>query len=158
MGLVNRGWERGQAQDAGWVGWFSKAVGDGLEVGLELEPGTVVGDLSYEPKQKLPAITLRKAGTWDGQGPVNFEHLHPIVASEVLRDVELLAAFEEKLDAARRRLSSCRRCCASRRGPAATRAAPARRSRCRRSTCRRGWCGRPGARVAGSSEHASHER
>jgi hypothetical protein len=95
MGLVNRGWERGQAQDAGWVGWFSKAVGDGLQVDLELEPGTVVGDLSFEPKQSLPAITLRKVGSWDKEGLVHFGRLHPILASEVLRDIDLLAPFKD---------------------------------------------------------------
>jgi predicted DNA-binding WGR domain protein len=95
MGLVNRGWERGQAQDGGWVGWFSKPVGDGLQVDLQLEPGTVVGDLSFEPKQTFPAITLRKLGTWHTDGLVAFERLHPIAASEVLRDVELLAPFKD---------------------------------------------------------------
>lgn len=95
MGLVNRGWERGQAQDAGWVGWFSKAMGDGLQVDLELDPGTVVGDLSYEPKQRLPAITLRKIGSWDEEGLVPFSRLHPILASELLRDIDLLAPFKD---------------------------------------------------------------
>jgi predicted DNA-binding WGR domain protein len=95
MGLVNRGWERGQAQDAGWVGWFSKAAGDGLQVDLELEPGTVIGDIGFEPKQTFPAITLRRAGTWDANGLVEFERLHPIEASEVLRDVELLAPLKD---------------------------------------------------------------
>jgi hypothetical protein len=95
MGLVNRGWERGQAQDGGWVGWFSKPAGDKLQVDLELEPGTTVGDISYEPKQTLPSITLRTVGTWDQNGLVEFGHLHPIVASEVLRDVEFLAPFKE---------------------------------------------------------------
>jgi Domain of unknown function (DUF4132) len=95
MGLINRGWERGLAQDAGWVGGFSKRVGENLEVELELDPGTIVGDLTFEPKQKLPGITLRRAGTWDQDGLLNFEQLHPIVASEVLRDVELLAPFKE---------------------------------------------------------------
>jgi predicted DNA-binding WGR domain protein len=95
MGLINRGWERGQAQDAGWVGWFSKPVGDGLEINLELDPGTVVGDLSFEPKQRIPKILLRQVGTWDAAGHVNFERLDPVIASEVLRDAELLAPFKE---------------------------------------------------------------
>jgi len=95
MGLVNRGWERGEAQDGGWVGWFSKPVGDGLEVQIELDPGTVVGDLSYEPKQRIPQILLRKRGSWDKDGLVSFAQLSPILASEVLRDAELLAPFKE---------------------------------------------------------------
>lgn len=95
MGLVNRGWERGQAQDAGWVGWFSKPVGDGLEVQLELDPGMVVGDLSFEPKQHIPRIVLRKCGTWDQDGRIAFDRLSPILASEVLRDAELLAPYQD---------------------------------------------------------------
>ena len=91
MGLVNRGWERGDAQDGGWVGWFTKRVAGGLEVDLELDPGTVIGDLSYEPKQRIPKIVLRESGTWAQQGHVKFERLDPIVASEVLRDADLLA-------------------------------------------------------------------
>ncbi|NRF72238.1 DUF4132 domain-containing protein [Aquincola sp. S2] len=95
MGLVNRGWERGQAQDAGWVGWFSKPVGDGLEVQLELDPGTVVGDPTHEPKQRIPNLTLRQAGTWDASGLVRFERLDPILASELLRDADLLAPLKD---------------------------------------------------------------
>jgi predicted DNA-binding WGR domain protein len=93
MGLINRGWERGDAQDAGWVGWFTKRVGDGLEVQLELDPGTVVGDVSYEPKQRIPNLVLRKTGSWNDEGLRTFDALHPIVASELLRDAELLAPF-----------------------------------------------------------------
>lgn len=95
LGLVNRGWQRGQAQDAGFVGWFSKPVGAGLEVHLEIVPGTVVGDPSFEPKQTLPAIELRRSGTWDNSGFICFDTLHPIIASEVLRDVDLLAPLKE---------------------------------------------------------------
>jgi hypothetical protein len=95
MGLVNRGWERGQAQDAGWVGWFSKQVGEGLEVQLELDPGTVVGDLTFEPKQRIPQIVLRKRGTWDKDGRITFDQLPPILASEVLRDADLLAPYKD---------------------------------------------------------------
>jgi predicted DNA-binding WGR domain protein len=95
MGLVNRGWERGQAQDAGWVGWFTRRLAGGMEVQLELDPGLSIGDPSYEPKQRVQAIVLRKSGTWDQDGHVNFEKLDPITASEVLRDVALLAPLKE---------------------------------------------------------------
>lgn len=95
MGLVNRGWERGQAQDAGWVGWFSKRVGDGVEVNIELDPGTVVGDISYEPKQRIPQIVLRRVGSYAKDGLMHFAQLDPIIASEVLRDAEMLAPFKE---------------------------------------------------------------
>jgi predicted DNA-binding WGR domain protein len=95
LGLANRGWERGQAQDAGWVGEFTKRLGDGLEACADLDPGTIVGDLSYEPKQKIPTVTLRKRGTYGTDGLVPFGQLDPILASEVLRDLELLAPVTE---------------------------------------------------------------
>lgn len=95
MGLVNRGWQRGQAQDAGWVNEFHKDVGGELQVDLEIDPGTVVGEMSYEPKQKLASVTLRKRDTWDANGLVRFSELDPILASEVLRDLDLLAPMQE---------------------------------------------------------------
>ena len=95
LGLVNRGWERGDAQDAGWVGWFTKRVGDGLEVQMDLDPGTIIGEPSYEPEQRIPGLTLRKAGTWGGEAEVPFGQLDPIAASELLRDVDLLAPLKD---------------------------------------------------------------
>jgi predicted DNA-binding WGR domain protein len=95
MGLVNRGWERGEAQDAGWVGWFTKRVAGGLEVQMNLDPGTVIGDPSYEPRQRIPSLTLRAEGTWGSDGRVNFGLLDPITASELLRDADLLAPIKE---------------------------------------------------------------
>jgi len=91
LGLANRGWQRGQAQDAGWVGEFNKRVGPDWQVDLRLDPGAAVGDLTLNPNQKLPQIVLRKRGTWDDTGLLPFSRLDPILISEVLRDVELLA-------------------------------------------------------------------
>ncbi|MEY4561187.1 MAG: hypothetical protein RLZZ618_464 [Pseudomonadota bacterium] len=95
MGLVNRGWERGRAEDGGWVHEFHRAAGGGLQIDLQLDPGTVIGDLSYEPKQRLPSITLRQPGTWDADGLRAFSHLSAIAASEMLRDIDLLAPLVE---------------------------------------------------------------
>ena len=95
LGLVNRGWGRGQAQDAGWVGQFERPVGDGLSIELELDPGTIVGDPSYEPKQRIPRIVLRRQGTWGDDGLESFDRLHPVAASEMLRDADLLAPWKE---------------------------------------------------------------
>ena len=91
MGLVNRGWERGEAQDAGWVGWFVKRLPEGLEVELQLDPGTIVGDLSYEPVQKIPEIAVRQSGTWGSNGRVDLGTLDAIAVSEFIRDADLLA-------------------------------------------------------------------
>ncbi|ROZ74313.1 DUF4132 domain-containing protein [Ramlibacter sp. WS9] len=95
MGLINRGWERGQAQDAGWVGEFTRRLGEGLEVDVSLDPGTIVGDMSYEPRQRMPEVTLRKTGTYGNEGLVPFGQLDAILASEILRDLDLLAPLQE---------------------------------------------------------------
>lgn len=95
LGLANRGWERGQAQDGGWIGWFTKRLPGGLQVDAQLDPGTVVGDTSYEPKQRITALELRRAGTWDPAGLVAFGQLDPILASEVLRDIDSLPPLKE---------------------------------------------------------------
>ena len=95
MGLGNRGWERGAAEDGGWIHEFHKHLPGGLLADLDLDPGTVIGELSYEPRQKLPSINLRKSGSWDRNGLVEFAALDPILASELLRDIELLAPLNE---------------------------------------------------------------
>ncbi len=95
LGLANRGWERGEAQDAGWIGWFSKRLPGGLQVDAQLDPGTVVGDTSYEPKQRITTLELRRTGTWAPDGLVPFGQLDPILASEVLRDIDQLAPLKE---------------------------------------------------------------
>lgn len=90
-GLENKGWRRGEPQDAGWIGWFTRPLSNGLHIELGLDPGTVVGDISYEPVQKLESVVLRRDGTWHNEGLVPFSELDPILASEVLRDLDLLA-------------------------------------------------------------------
>lgn len=95
MGLTNRGWERGEAQDAGWVGWFRKRLPGGLEAELNIEPGTIVGDLSYEPEQTIPNILIRRTGTWDNNGLINIAELDPIIVSEIIRDGDLLAVVNK---------------------------------------------------------------
>ncbi len=97
MGLVDRGWRRGLVEDNGYVGWVSKQAGEGLEVQLELAPGMVVGEPDFEPRQRLPSIVLRRAGTSGFHGHVQFGELDRIIVSEVLRDVALLA--ETAIDA-----------------------------------------------------------
>jgi predicted DNA-binding WGR domain protein len=92
FGLENRGWRRGDPQDGGWVGWFTRRVADDLEVELDLDPGTVVGDISYEPKQKLGALALRRPNSYGDDGRRRWGEIDPILASEVLRDIDRLAA------------------------------------------------------------------
>uniref|UniRef100_UPI0033424662 DUF4132 domain-containing protein n=1 Tax=Castellaniella defragrans TaxID=75697 RepID=UPI0033424662 len=92
MGLINRGWERGQAQDAGWVGDFIKPLGAGLCAVASLDPGMVVGDLSFAPLQRVTEITVHGASEnrWRWADPLPLSSLDPITASELLRDIDLL--------------------------------------------------------------------
>ena len=94
MGLVNHGWQRGDAEDGGWVGYFHKAVPGGTVV-AELDPGMAVGDIAWEPKQHIKALSFYPDGhgIWDSTNAVPLATLHPIAISEVLRDIELLAPF-----------------------------------------------------------------
>jgi predicted DNA-binding WGR domain protein len=94
-GLQHRGWRSGDAQDAGWIAWFEKALPGGLEVQIELDPGTIVGDINYEPKQTLGALVLRQANTWDTDGVRPFSSLDPITRSELLRDLDRLSPLLE---------------------------------------------------------------
>jgi predicted DNA-binding WGR domain protein len=94
-GLQHRGWRSGGAQDGGWIGWFEKSLPGGLEAQIDLEPGTIVGDINYEPKQTLGLLTLRKAGTWNEGGMCAFATLNPIARSELLRDLDRLTPLVE---------------------------------------------------------------
>ena len=97
MGLVNRGWERGQAQDGGWVGDFIKPLGAGLCAVASLDPGTVVGDMSYEPKQRITEITVHNVteNRWNWGDALPLASLDPVMTSELLRDIDLLAPYQE---------------------------------------------------------------
>lgn len=92
MGLLSKGWERDGASDGGWVGEFSRPMPDGLIATLRIDPGTIIGDPSYEPYQKLVEVALRKSGSWDDQAKVLFGKLSAVLASEMIRDLDLLSA------------------------------------------------------------------
>ncbi|TAG25649.1 MAG: DUF4132 domain-containing protein [Burkholderiales bacterium] len=90
MGLANRGWE-GQEHGGGWLGSYRKPIGEQYEVTVELKPGTIMGNPKQEPKQKLPTVTLSERNRYDPHSPISFASLDSILASELLRDLELLA-------------------------------------------------------------------
>lgn len=98
MGLVNRGWERGDAQDGGWVADFSKRLSETEVAVATLDPGTVVGDMSYEPKQRITEITVHRAGhdSWNWGDALPLTTLGAVATSELLRDVDLLAPYKEE--------------------------------------------------------------
>ncbi len=92
MGLINRGWERGEAQDSGWIGEFIKAAPAG-DIVAELDPGTVVGDVNWEPRQRITTLSLHPAGRWhDAKKRLPLTCLDAITISEALRDIDLMAA------------------------------------------------------------------
>ena len=92
MGLTNRGWVRNSAQDAGWISGFHKELGPQCFINLDLDPGMVVGDLSYEPIQNLPTLSLSNGGDgWYSKEKIlPLAQLSAVQASEVLRDISLL--------------------------------------------------------------------
>lgn len=96
MGLVNRGWERGMAQDGGWVGWFTKRITADVEFELTLDPGLTVGYLEGEPTQRVTEVCVRQRGTYDKDGIVQLGAVSPVLVSEVLRDIDMLAPYVEK--------------------------------------------------------------
>jgi hypothetical protein len=95
LGLLNRGWERGPETEGTWAGGISKRLGNGLEAQLPLQPGFDLGSPAAEPGQRLDGLLLCQAGARGGSGTAAFSRLAPITASEVLRDVALLAPFKE---------------------------------------------------------------
>jgi hypothetical protein len=94
LGLLNRGWRKDHAE-SGCVSWMVRPLPDGLEALLELDPGLRVGMFDNAQPQALPKLVLRRAdsGWIDGWTP--FSQLEAMVASELLRDLDLLAPTPE---------------------------------------------------------------
>ncbi|MEV6301823.1 DUF4132 domain-containing protein [Actinoplanes sp. NPDC051861] len=83
LGLEGRGWRRESPQDGGVQGRVSTTPVDGVEISLGLDPGIVVGEPDFFPEQRLDVVTLH--GTTR-----TFGELDPVVASELLRDLNRL--------------------------------------------------------------------
>jgi predicted DNA-binding WGR domain protein len=93
LGLANAGWRRGPAQDGGCIWTYDKAADAGRRLELKLEPGIIVGLVDEYPEQTLDEITLGRGirGGWDTYAELaSFGTLDPIVASELIRDMERL--------------------------------------------------------------------
>lgn len=98
VGLASKGWLRGQPQDAGWIGWMLKPMGQWTLV-LEMSEGFCVGILPDElaETQKLDSIWLWKGKPEDfgwgcnhQQKQIPFSVLDEISASEMVSDIEAL--------------------------------------------------------------------
>ncbi|MEV0902316.1 DUF4132 domain-containing protein [Actinoplanes sp. NPDC049802] len=88
--LDRRGWSRHEALNAGIQHGFDRAAGPGKVLTVHLDPG-IVGQLGYEPEQKLVAIYLHdgSAGHWNvtDDKTLSLGTLDPVTASEILRDL-----------------------------------------------------------------------
>jgi hypothetical protein len=94
MGLANRGWESGE-NGGGWLGEYRKLLGDEHQVTVQLTPGTIKGNPTHEPRQKLPTVTLSERNRYDPNAQLTFGSLDAILVSEFLRDLELLAPAKD---------------------------------------------------------------
>ncbi|MBF6133254.1 DUF4132 domain-containing protein [Nocardia otitidiscaviarum] len=78
LGLTRRGWDRAAAQDGGVQPGLYRALGAGLKLVVELDPGIVVGAVDIHPVQKITEICFT-AGDLDT--------VTEVTASEVLADL-----------------------------------------------------------------------
>jgi predicted DNA-binding WGR domain protein len=93
LGLANKGWRRGQAQDGGCIWYFSKPLGTDRVIELSLDPGIIVGMVDEYPEQTLGQVQVGKPSGWGDMCDAEALHqLDPISASELIRDMEGLRA------------------------------------------------------------------
>ncbi|KWS04320.1 Molybdate metabolism regulator [Lysobacter capsici AZ78] len=93
LGLVNKGWRRGTAQDGGGIWYFSKPLGRDWVIELTLDPGIIVGMVDEYPEQTLQEVQIGKPSSWGNmQTAERLSGLDPISASELIRDLEALRA------------------------------------------------------------------
>ncbi|HEY9096254.1 MAG TPA: DUF4132 domain-containing protein, partial [Hydrogenophaga sp.] len=91
LGLVNKGWRRGQAQDGGGIWYFTKPLGTGKVIELHLDPGIIVGMVDEYPEQTLGHVLVGQPAAWgDLRNPEAFSQLDAVAASELIRDLEAL--------------------------------------------------------------------
>ena len=91
LGLVNKGWRRGQAQDGGSIWYFNKPLAGDKVIELLLDPGIIVGMVDEYPEQTLQEIQIGIPSSWgELQKPERLHLLDPISASELIRDMEAL--------------------------------------------------------------------
>jgi hypothetical protein len=96
LGLTKRGWERGEPQDAGVERWFSKRLGEDCYLVIGLDEGIAVGALDVFPDQTFEKVWLDRE-PWDHhwrseEYSRTFGDLDPVVASELLADLEAVTA------------------------------------------------------------------
>ncbi|MBZ5794642.1 DUF4132 domain-containing protein [Burkholderia contaminans] len=89
LGLVNKGWRRGQVEDAGCIWYFTKPLGAGKVIELSLDPGIFVGAVDMNPDQELGVLQAGAPSNWGSiREPDALSTLDEISASELIRDLE----------------------------------------------------------------------
>ncbi|WP_426340388.1 WGR and DUF4132 domain-containing protein [Pseudoduganella sp. S-14] len=93
LGLVNKGWRRGQAQDAGGIWFFHKPLTRSRVIELTLDPGIIVGMVDEYPEQTLQTVSVGSPSSWgEIRAAESLAILDPIATSELIRDLESLRA------------------------------------------------------------------
>jgi hypothetical protein len=87
MGLIGRGWEWGSRESYPYVDSLYKRLADGLGAELWISPGIDPSDPRSEPVQEIRGLAVLL-----GYQRVDIASLDPILVSELIRDVDLLAA------------------------------------------------------------------
>ncbi|SDP15628.1 DUF4132 domain-containing protein [Lentzea jiangxiensis] len=96
LGLTQRGWVRGEPQDAGVECWMTRPLPAGGALVACLDPGIAVGAVDVFPEIAFSSLWFSATGrgAWvaprDG-GPTTFE-VDPVTASELLSELESLHA------------------------------------------------------------------
>lgn len=87
LGLERRGWERERPQDGGWQGHLHLTLPCGTTASVEMDPGIIVGDVTFAAEQKIESV---------GISPPPSGVLDPLMASEIIRDVEAVTARRKR--------------------------------------------------------------
>ncbi len=93
LGLLNRGWRRGEAQDGGSILDFRKLLGGGAMASLGIGPGIVVSMMREGEVQTLDPVMVGRVGQWDNiDTSLALGTLPAVVVSELIRDLQSLGA------------------------------------------------------------------
>jgi predicted DNA-binding WGR domain protein len=94
LGLANKGWRRGDAQDGGAILDFIKPIDRQLGFSLSFEPCIIVGMVDEYPEQTLETVVIDEGQYYwqrtEERKP--FTLVDDIIISELIRDMEALRA------------------------------------------------------------------
>ena len=91
LGLVQRGWEYGPVYGGGLLTHFTKPVpGSAHLIVAQIDPSLVLGTLRNESGRSVTHLSLHASA--DGPA-LPLSGLGPVAASEMLRDIELMAPY-----------------------------------------------------------------